>query len=81
MYKRGWDGLMVYWLDEPTQWTGVWASSESCWQMGKPGMLQSMGSQRDGHDWATELNWGLVYWRNQTILYTDEIKGGLNMCP
>ena len=23
----------------------------------KPGMLQSMGSQRVGHDWATERNW------------------------
>ena len=23
----------------------------------KPGMLQSMGLQRVGHDWATELNW------------------------
>ena len=24
---------------------------------GMPGMLRSMGSQRVGHDWATELNW------------------------
>jgi len=24
---------------------------------GKPGMLQSIGSQRVGHDWAIELNW------------------------
>ena len=24
---------------------------------GKPGMLQSMGSLRVGHDWVTELNW------------------------
>ena len=24
---------------------------------GKPGMLQSMGSQTAGHNWATELNW------------------------
>ena len=24
---------------------------------GKPGVLQSMGSQRVGHDWVTELNW------------------------
>ena len=23
----------------------------------KPGMLQSLGWQRVGHDWATELNW------------------------
>ena len=29
----------------------------SWWWTGKPGMLQSMGSQRVGHDWVTELNW------------------------
>ena len=28
-----------------------------CWWTGKPGMLQSMGSQRAGRNWATELNW------------------------
>ena len=33
-------------------------SSGSWWWTGKPGLLaQSMGSQRVGHDWATELNW------------------------
>ena len=41
----------------PTQWTRVWANSGSWWWTGKPGMLQSMGSQRVGHDWVTELNW------------------------
>ena len=30
----------------------------SWWWTGKPGMLQSTGSQRVRHDWATELNWG-----------------------
>ena len=29
----------------------------SWWWTGKPGMLQSMGSQKVGHDWAAELNW------------------------
>ena len=38
-------------------WTWVWASSESWWWTGKPGMLQSTGLQRVGHDWVTELNW------------------------
>ena len=28
------------------------------WRIGKPGVLQSMGLQRVGCDWATELNWG-----------------------
>ena len=27
---------------------------------GKPGVLQSMGLQRVGHDWVTELNWYLL---------------------
>ena len=40
-----------------TWWTRVWVSSGSWWWTGKPGMLQSMGSQRVRHDWATELNW------------------------
>ena len=31
-------------------------SSRSWWRTGKPGMLYSMGLQRVGHDWATELN-------------------------
>ena len=50
---RGWDG----WMASPTQWTWVWVNSESWWYTERPGMLQSMGSQRVGHNWATELNW------------------------
>ena len=50
---REWDG----WMASPTQWTWVWASFRSWWCTGKPGMLQSMGLQRVGHDWVTELNW------------------------
>ena len=34
-----------------TQWTWVWVDSA------RPGMLQFIGSQRVGHNWATELNW------------------------
>ena len=50
--NRGWDG----WMASPTWWTWVWASSGCWWFTGKPGVLQSMGSQRIGHDWVTELN-------------------------
>ena len=50
---RGWDG----WMASPTQWTWVWVNSGSWWWTGRPGMLQFMGLQRVGHDWATELNW------------------------
>ena len=44
-------------MASPTWWTWIWASSGSCWSTGKPGVLQSTGSQRVGHDWVTELNW------------------------
>ena len=50
---RGWDGWMV----SPTQWTWVWVNSRSWWWTGRPGVLKFMGSQRVGHDSATELNW------------------------
>ena len=50
---RGWDG----WMASPTHWTWVWVNSGSWWWTGRPGVLQFMGSQRVGHDWATELNW------------------------
>ena len=45
------------WMASPTQCTWVWVNSQSWWWTGKPGMLQNMGLQRVGHDWATELNW------------------------
>ena len=48
---RGWDG----WVASLTQWTWVWVNSGN--GPGGPGMLPFMGSQRVGHDWATELNW------------------------
>ena len=53
---RGWDG----WMASPTQWKWVWVSSGSWWWTGRPGELQSMGLQRVGHDWATELNWLMI---------------------
>ena len=48
-----WDG----WIASCTRWTWVWASSRSWWWTGCPGVLQSMGSQRVGHDRVTEVNW------------------------
>ena len=47
---RGWDGLIASLM----QWTWTWANSERWWGTGRPGVLQSMGSQRVGHDWAIE---------------------------
>ena len=51
--NRGWDG----WMASPTQWTWVRVNSRSWWWTGRPGVLQSLGSQRVGHDWVTELSW------------------------
>ena len=50
---RGWDG----WMASPTWWKLVWVGFGSWWWTGKPGVLQSMGSQRVRYDWVTELNW------------------------
>ena len=51
---RGWDS----WMASPTRWTWVWLSSRSWWWTGKPGVLTSMGSQRDTTEW---LNWWSCY--------------------
>ena len=50
---RRWDG----WMASQTQWTWVWVNSGSWWWTGRPGMLQSIGS--DMTEWLnwTELNW------------------------
>ena len=50
---RGWDG----WMASLTWWTWVWVNSGSWWWTGRPGVLWFMGSQRVGHDWATDLIW------------------------
>ena len=54
--KRGWQKMRQL-MASSTQWTWVWVNSRSWWWTGRPGVLQSMGSQRVGHDWGTELNW------------------------
>ena len=62
--NRGWDGLMA----SVTWWTWIWAISGTRWGTEKPGVLQSMGSQRVRHDWATELNYILsLIWGNLPV--------------
>ena len=61
--NRRWDS----WMALLTQWTWAWVSSRSWWWTGKPGVLQSMGLQKVGHDWATKLNW-LNYWKEGILL-------------
>ena len=50
---RGWDS----WMASQPQWTWVWVNSGIWWRARKPGVVQSVGSQRVRQDWATELNW------------------------
>ena len=42
--------ILVFWMSN-------WVNSGSWWWTGRAGVMQFLGSQRVGHDWATELNW------------------------
>ena len=53
---RGWDS----WMAPPIWWIWIWGGSGNWWMTWRPGVLQSMGLQGVGHDWATELNWTMV---------------------
>ena len=64
-------------MASPTRWTWVWVSSGSWWWTGRPGVLRFMGSQRFGHNWATELTAGgccgssrvlWLWWAGATLL-------------
>ena len=52
---RGWDG----WIASLIQWTWTWSNSRRWWSIGRPGMLQSMGSQ--SHTWFSEYKWNIIY--------------------
>ena len=61
--KRGWQRMR--WLGGISDSMDMsWANSGRWWRTGKPGLLQSMGSQRVRHDWATE----------QQIYYEEYLK-------
>ena len=74
--RRGWQ--RTRWLDGiPDAMDMSLSRLWSWWWTGKPGVLQSMGSQRVWHDWATELNWtelklnlqyfGYLMWRADSL--------------
>ena len=63
---RGWGGGMA----SLTEWTWVWVRSGSWWWTGRPGVLQTMGSLRVGHNCATELN---QVWVKNLVLFAHHI--------
>ena len=71
---------MRWLMASPTQRVWVWVNSGTWRWAGRPGMLQSMGSQRVGHDWATELKYiiptlfSLIPWYIRTSLVAQTIK-------
>ena len=69
---RGWDG----WMASPTQWTWVWAGSRRRWT-GRPAVLQSMGSQRIGHNRTTNPEQILILERSFWFHRSDCLKGEL----
>ena len=74
---RGWDG----WMASPTQWTRVWVSSGSWWWTGRSGVLQSMGSQRVGYNWAAELNWTELKEQNEVrkeLMDREKLEGSVD---
>ena len=81
---RGWD----CWMASLTQWTWVWVNSRSWWWTGRPGVLWSMGLQRVGHDWATELNWTeslCIHYKDQDYVLCNFLAWVFNLryllCP
>ena len=66
---RGWGS----WMASPARWTWVWASSGSWWWIGRPGVLQSVGSQRVRHDWETEVSWTEGIWLWRTVGFDYEL--------
>ena len=65
---------MRCWMASLTRWTWVWVNSGSWWWTGRPGMLRFTGSQRVGHDWATDLIWSDLWNRLFLILQLRKLK-------
>ena len=60
--KRRSGGQRMRWLDSsPTQWIWIWAKSRKEWKTEEPSNLRSTGSQRVGHDLATEQQQTHIY--------------------
>ena len=63
------------WLDGITESTDMSLGNLRDYRWtGRPGVLQSMGSQRVGYDWATKLNWpDELFWQVSIFLLLSSI--------
>ena len=62
---RVWDG----WMASLMQWAWTWANFERWFGTGRPGVLQSMGLQRVGCDWATEQQQPVLFvWKASKMI-------------
>ena len=68
------EDVMVGWHHHLDAHESDWASSGSWWWTGKPGMVQSMGSQRVKHDWTTQLNW-------TELMFISKVMSLFLICP
>ena len=72
---EGDDRRWVGWMTSLTQWTWVWPNSRRWWKTGKPGMLQSMGLQRVGHNWMTEQQLFSHWGAGDTGIWLSKLSG------
>ena len=60
--QEEWGWQKMRWLDGITDSVDMSLSKpRSWWWTGRPGILQSMGSQRVGHDWVIELKLNILW--------------------
>ena len=52
---------MDSWMASPSQWTRTWANTGRWWGAESSGMLQSVGSQRVGHNLVTKQQQRAMY--------------------